>query len=113
MAEAKGIFVAQARREALRRFKEWKARLQVEEERAVRCLERDLNHCLHYYKFPKERWKQVRTTNILERAFRELRRRTRPMGVFPIEASANWLLYGISKGMHRNGLRPIESQHNS
>jgi len=113
MTEAKGIFAAQSRRDALRRFKEWKARWIVEEERAVRCLERDLHHCLHYYRFPKERWKQVRTTNILERAFRELRRRTRPMGVFPNEASANRLLYGISKGMHRNGLRPLESQQNS
>jgi len=83
------------------------------EERAVRCLERDLHHCLHYYRFPKEVWKQVRTTNILERAFREVRRRTRPMGVFPNEASANWLLYGISKGMHRNGLHPVESQQDS
>lgn len=113
MTGAKGVFAAQSRGEALERFKAWKARWQVEEERAVRCLERHLHHCLYYYRFPKEVWKQIRTTNVLERAFREVRRRTRPMGVFPNEASANRLLYGISKGMHWNGLHPVESQQRS
>ena len=113
MTEAKGVFAAQSRGEALKRFKAWKARWQIEEERAVRCLERDLHHCLHYYRFPKEVWKQIRTTNVLERAFREVRRRTRPMGVLPNEASANRIFYGISKGMHRTGLHPVQSQQDS
>jgi len=32
------------------------------------------------YDNPKERWTKIRTTNILERSFREIRHRTRPMG---------------------------------
>ena len=83
MTEAKAIFASQSRREVVKRFKDWKARWIVEEERAVRCLEKDLHHYLHYFRHPKDRRKQVRTTNILERAFRELRKRTRPMGIFP------------------------------
>lgn len=107
MAEAKGIFTAPSRREAIRRFKAWKEKWQVEEERAVRCLERDFYHCLHYYSFSKELWKKVRTTNLLERAFREVRRRTRPMGFFPHDESAQRIFYGVTKGIHQNGQHPL------
>ena len=109
MAEAKGIFNAPSRREAIKRFKEWKEKWQVEEERAVRCLEKDFHHCLHYYSFLKELWKKIRTTNILEREFREVRRRTRPMGFFPTEASANRIFYGVTNGIYRNGHHPLPS----
>lgn len=83
MAEAKDIFNAPSRREAIRRFKEWKEKWQVEEDTAVRCMEKGLHHCLHRYSFPKELWKKVRTTNVLEQGFRQVRRRTRPMAFFP------------------------------
>jgi len=107
MAEAKDIFAAPSRREAIRRFKAWKERWQVEEERAVRCMEKDLYHCLHYYSFPKELWRKVRTTNLLERDFREVRRRTRPMGFFPHEESAQRIFYGVTNGIHHNGHHPL------
>ena len=109
MSEAKGIFNAASRREAVRRFKEWKDKWQVEEERAVRCLDKDFYHCLHYYSFPREMWKKIRTTNILEREFREVRRRTRPMGFFPTEDSANRIFYGVTNGAYRNGCHPLPS----
>jgi putative transposase len=107
MAGAKDIFNAPNRREAIRRFKMWKEKWQVEEERAVRCMEKDLYHCLHYYAFPKELWKKIRTNNILERDFREVRRRTRPMGVFPNEDSAERIFYGVTNGIHDNGQHPL------
>jgi transposase-like protein len=71
-------FTGTNRKEALRHFKTWEARWLVEEERAVKCMKKDLFNCLHFYDFPPERWKSIRTTNILERAFREVRRRTPP-----------------------------------
>ena len=107
MAEAKGIFNAPSRREAIKRFKTWKEKWQVEAERAVRCMEKDLYHCLHYYSFPKELWKKIRTTNMLERDFREVRRRTRPMGFFPHEESAERIFYGVTNGIHQNGHHPL------
>jgi len=106
MEEAKDIFNAPSRREAIRRFRVWKEKWRVEEERAVRCLEKDFHHCLHYYSFPRELWTKVRTTNILERAFREVRRRTRPMGFFPHEDSAHRIFYGVTNGIYRNGYHP-------
>jgi transposase-like protein len=41
---------------------------------------------------PIRRW--LRTTNLIERAFRELRRRLRPIGVLPDRRSADRILYG-------------------
>ena len=111
-AEAKNIFAAPSRKEAIVRFKAWKEKWQVEEEKAVRCMEKDLYHCLYYYLFPKELWKKIRTTNGLERAFREVRRRTRPMGFFPNEQSAERIFYGVTKNM-QNGHLLSQSQQNA
>ena len=72
------------------------------EERAVKCMKKDLFNCFHYYAFDKEPWKSMRTTNILERAFREIRRRTRPRNsFFANEASANRIMYGISEMLNK------------
>ncbi len=40
-------------------------------------------------------WKKIRTTNLIERRFLELRRRTRPMGVFSDRTSMERILYAI------------------
>ena len=78
LTEAQLIFAADSRKEDIKRCKDWQARWRVEEERAVRCMEKDLIHCLPYVAFAPALWKSIRTTNILERAFREVRRRTGP-----------------------------------
>ena len=103
LKEAKLIFAADSRKEAIRRFRQWEAKWVVEEERAVKCMKKDLFNCLHYYEFDKELWTSIRTTNILERAFREVRRRTRPMNnFFTNEPSANRVMYGISEMLNKN-----------
>jgi transposase-like protein len=103
LKEAKLIFASDTRKQAIKRFRTWEAKWVVEEERAVKCLKKDLFNCLHYYGFDKELWKSIRTTNILERAFREVRRRTRPMNnFFTNEASANRIMYGISEMLNNN-----------
>jgi len=103
LKEAKLIFAVQSRKEAIKRFRAWEAKWSVEEERADRCMKKDLFNCLHYYELDKELWKSVRTTNILERAFREIRRRTRPMNnFFTHEASADRIMYGTSEMLNNN-----------
>jgi transposase-like protein len=37
-------------------------------------MEKDLDECLTYYQFEKEAWTKIRTTKVIERAFREMRR---------------------------------------
>ena len=94
VGEAKLIFAAPHKKEAKARFKIWKQKWRIEEERAVRCLEKDLYHCLHFYDFERAVGKSIRTTNILERAFRELRRRTKPMGFCPTQAALTGFYMG-------------------
>jgi transposase-like protein len=42
----------------------------------------------------------VRTTNALERSFREVRRPTRPMGVYVNAASADRIMFGVTEEMN-------------
>jgi len=49
---------------------------------------RRFNHgLLNYRAFPPEFWKKIRTTNLLERVNKELKRRSRKIGAFPNDAS--------------------------
>jgi putative transposase len=64
--------------------------------KAVDCLRNDLDELLtcFRYKDPAKR-KAVRTTNAIERRFREVRRRTRPMGVFQDRTSMDRILFAV------------------
>jgi putative transposase len=53
----------------------------------VETLVRGLEDALTYLHFPGPHHRLIRTTNMLERLFQELKRRT-PVGVFPNEGSA-------------------------
>lgn len=49
---------------------------------------RRFNHGLmNYRSFPPEFWKKIRTTNLLERVNKELKRRSKKIGAFPNDAS--------------------------
>ena len=56
------------------------------------------------HKTPAER-KAVRTTNAIERRFREVRRRTRPMGVFQDRTSMDRILFAVFT--HENKMQGI------
>jgi len=69
--------------------------------KAVRCLRKDLDELLVFFSFPTLGWrKAARTTNAIERRFREVRRRTRPMGVFSDRASMDRILFAVF--LHEN-----------
>ena len=64
--------------------------------KAVRCLREDLEGLLTFFSFKDRSWrKKIRTTNAIERRFREVRRRTRPMGVFSDRTSVDRILYAV------------------
>ena len=66
----------------------------------IRCVEKDLDALLVFFEFPKEHWKMIRTTNGIERCFREVRRRTRSIGCFINEASLERIIYGLFRFMN-------------
>lgn len=64
--------------------------------KAVRCLQDDFEDLLTCFQFDDADFrKAIRTTNALERRFREVRRRTRPMGVFSDRTSIERILYAV------------------
>jgi transposase-like protein len=63
--------------------------------KAVKCLDRDLERLLLYFNCPVEHHKAVRTSNHIERQFRELRRRMRSMEVLPNKDCADRTLYAL------------------
>jgi putative transposase len=67
---------------------------------AVACLKRDLDACLTFYTFPKAHWKTIRTTNVIERLYNEVKRRTKKMAAaFRNENSCLLMFYAIVRSM--------------
>ena len=51
----------------------------------TKCLLSAIDACLTFYRFPEAHWKRIRTSNVLERCFEEVKRRTRVVGRFPTD----------------------------
>jgi transposase-like protein len=87
-------------RSAARRFAD---RWDADYPKAVDCLRRDLDELLTCWRYKSlaER-KKVRTTNAIERRFREVRRRTRPMGVFSDRTSMDRILFAVFHHENQN-----------
>jgi len=100
-ADARKIYNASTHREAVAAFKSLRKSWKDLAPEAVNCLERDLDELLSFLTIPiKEQYRafirrQIRTTNIIERSFREVRRRTRPMGCFTNYDSVSRIIYAI------------------
>jgi putative transposase len=63
---------------------------------AVACLRNDLDELLTCFRYKSEdQRRKVRTTNAIERRFREVRRRTRPMGTFQDKTSMDRILFAV------------------
>jgi len=93
--DAQAIYGAESRRHAEAAFRVFRRRWQRHYGPMVRRLERDLPELLSFYSFPRHLWKKLRTTNIIERCFVEVRRRTRPMVCFVNVASVDRIIYSI------------------
>ncbi len=62
---------------------------------AVESLNEAGDDLLTFYSFPKQQWKTIRTTNVIERINEEFRRRVKTQGSFPSENCALVLLYSL------------------
>ena len=62
-------------------------------------MERDLPELLNFFSFPRALWRKLRATNVIERCFVEVRRRTPPMACFVNVASVDRIIYAIFQGL--------------
>jgi putative transposase len=95
MAGARLVYLADNKREAVNAFRDWKCKWSTLYPEAINCLEKDLDELLSFMDCPNAHRIKIRTTNAIERSFREVRRRTRTMSCFTNSASVNRIIYGV------------------
>jgi len=86
-ADIRSMFNATDRKTAERLLQEAIQKYAVSAPRLSAWLEDNLSEGFAVFEFPLEHRRMIRTTNSLERINKEIRRRTRVVGVFPNEAS--------------------------
>jgi len=104
--------LAEARSAAARFVRRWENLYP----RAVACLREHLEDLLHFLAFSSDSWRTAsRTTNAIERRFREVRRRTRPMGVMADRCSVERILYAVFtyENLNAGTGTPLALTHNS
>jgi putative transposase len=95
-ADLHAIQYASGIREAQRAIRAFAQRWHHTYPKAVACLRADEEQLLAFLQIKDSScWSQIRTTNAIERRFREVRRRTRPMGVFSDRTSMERILYAV------------------
>jgi transposase-like protein len=87
------VFLASSHAQALKRGRALIAQFRDRYPAAMECLERDLEECVTYLRFPSAHHVRIRTTNRLERLNGEGRRRTKVIPRFPTERSCLALLF--------------------
>lgn len=96
--------------EATRRANAFTAKWQKHYPSAVACLADDFQHLITYLRFPKEHWKRIRHTNLIERSFGETRRRVKVIGRLPGERTCLSLVWAVldraSKGWRGVEMNP-------
>jgi putative transposase len=112
---------AQESKEAARQ----KAQLAIQELRemklsaAAKKVENGIEETLTYMDFPSPHWTRIRTNNTLERLNREIKRRTRAIGAFPVGQSALMLVcarlrhvagtqWGVKRYMNMDHLKEMD-----
>lgn len=99
---AKKIYLAENRKGALVQFKRWKEVWRHCCPNAVHCLEKDLEDLLAFFDCPVSHRIRVRTTNVIERTFREARRRIRVFSCFSNIQSSERILFAIFDYLNRH-----------
>lgn len=104
--ELKAIFYQENRTQAEQQYAAFCAKFAKTYKTAVECLERDIEACLTFYDFPRAHWKTIRTTNVIERLFEEVKKRSHKMNAaFRNENSCLLMFYAVIRSLHFNKVR--------
>jgi transposase-like protein len=94
-AKIRGIFNAPDRSEANRLLSQAIAEYQTAAPALAKWMEENIPEGLSIFAFPENIQRRLRTTNMLERLNREIRRRTRVVSIFPSEESCLRLISSV------------------
>lgn len=86
-ATVRTIFEQESRERAQAQLRQVAATLGVRFPKAVQLLTAAEEEVLTFYDFPREHWRQIYSTNPLERLNKELKRRSAVVGIFPDRGS--------------------------
>ena len=94
-ADAQAIYQASSRQGAEGYAHAFAQRWRAVYPQVVTRLLRDLPELLAFFQCPRALWRKLRTTNVIERCFVEVRRRTRPMVCFVNVPSVERIIFSI------------------
>ncbi len=95
MADLKAVFAPGERIECLLRGEEMAVKWDTSYPKVSRMLREGLEDCLTVLNFPEHHRRRLNSTNMLERLMKEIKRRSRVIGVFPNRASCDRLVGAI------------------
>lgn len=94
-AARRAVFNAPSAEEAQRLLKHTIERYQASMPTLATWMEANLPEGLTVFSYPESHWRRLRTTNGLERLNREIRRRTKTVGIFPNVAACERLIAAL------------------
>ena len=100
------IMYAASENDARLAFADLRTQMDGDGERAIRCLEKDLDSLLTFFRFDRAFWVALRTTNAIETINRQFKRRTRGMDTMGEQTLESVLAFTALKiemgwGLHR------------
>jgi len=98
--EAYQIYEVDSMEKAQQRLQQFVAKWQLLEPKAVQVFQRDLELTFTFYQFDSSLHRHIRTTNHLERLFREFRTKSDEMGAFPHEISCLTVFFLVIERDH-------------
>ena len=95
LGQLRTVYMAESKDNARQRYRSWSEKWKESVPKAVECVEKDIDDLLSFLGEPLELASKLHTTNAIERAFREVRRRTNPMSSFNNDASCERIIYAV------------------
>lgn len=104
--ELRAIFYQPSRVQADQVAAAFKEKYWLDYPSAISCMERDWEACLTFYDYPEQHWANLRTSNIIERTFEEVKKRSKKMSAaFRNEGSCLLLFYAVVRSLRFRKIR--------
>ena len=101
LADLHLVFWAKSREQSIRALGAFQGRWETRYPKAVEIVTRRLDDHLHFFNEPEPLWTLLRSSNLIERFNRELRRRLNPAGAMQSELEVLKLIWSVSEAQQK------------